>query len=296
MTVNTLLFKIELKIGTLKKERRKLRQTAGKIAMTVLMCFVALCVLIPFIYMISSSLKREIDIFKYPVDWMPSNIVNNYREVWQGNYNFYLYYFNSVKVTVLTVLGVLLTSSLAAYGFSKVRFKGREALFLLYLSTLMIPTQVTLVPRFLLFKFIGLYDTHYSLILPGIFTAFGVFLLRQFMISIPYELNSSAMIDGAGEFRTWLYIIAPLTKSAMVTLALISLVWSWNDYINPLIFLKSNKLLTIPLGLLSFIDETGKQYSLIMAASVSATIPPVLFFIAGQKYFIEGLTSGAVKG
>ncbi len=271
-------------------------QVIKKICLTILLFIIAIAALIPFIYMISGSLKREIDIFKYPVEWIPSVFKNNYAEVWTGNYNFYLYYFNSIKVTLLSVIGILLTSSLAAYGFTKIQFKGRDLIFLLYLSTLMIPQQVIMVPRFILFKYLNINDTHYALILPGIFTAFGVFLLRQFMVSIPNELCESAKIDGAGHLRIWLQIISPLTASALVTLALISSVWSWNDYENPLIFLKTISLYTIPLGLISFVDETGKLYSLILAASVSATLPLILLFLAGQRFFIEGLTSGAVKG
>lgn len=268
----------------------------GKVFLTILLFTGALIMLTPFIYMISGSFKREIDIFKYPVEWIPSIWRNNYLEVWGGSYNFYRYYLNSIVVTVFSTVGVLLTSSLAAYGFTKISFKGRDAIFLLYLSTLMIPQQVTMVPRFILFKYMGIVDTHYSLILPGIFTAFGVFLLRQFMVSIPTELSESAKIDGANHFKVWLRIITPLTLPSLVTLGLISSVWSWNDYENPLIFLKTVDLYTIPLGLISFIDETGKLYSLILAASVSASVPLILLFIAGQRFFIEGLTAGAVKG
>lgn len=272
------------------------REVIKKIFLTLILFVVAIFTLAPFLYMISGSLKREIDIFKYPFEWIPSVTNNNYAEVWGGKYDFFLYYFNSIKVTVFSVLGILITSSLAAYGFTKMKFKGRDIIFLLYLSTMMIPQQVILVPRFILFKYLNISDTHYALILPGIFTAFGVFLLRQFMVSIPNELSESAKVDGAGHLRTWFQIITPLTLPALVTLALISSVWSWNDYENPLIFLKTVKLYTIPLGLMSFVDETGKRYSLIMAAAVSSTLPLILLFLAGQRFFIEGLTSGAVKG
>ncbi len=275
---------------------KKQSQWFFKLAMTCLLFVLGVITIIPFIYMLSSSFKVEIDIYKYPVEWIPKVIKNNYHQVWFGNYNFARYYLNSLFVTACCIIGLLVTSSLAAYGFSRMEFKFRDGLFLLYLSTMMIPPQVTIVPRFILYKFMGIYDTHLALILPGIFTAFGTFLMRQFMVALPKELNESAKIDGAGEFKTWFHIVAPLTKPAMMTLALIAMVWSWNDYENALIFLKTTSLYTIPVGLISFMDETGKMYSLITAAAVSATVPLVLLFLAGQRYFIEGLTAGGVKG
>jgi multiple sugar transport system permease protein len=160
----------------------------------------------------------------------------------------------------------------------------------------MIPSQVTMVPRFLLYKALHIYNTHWALILPGMFTAFGTFLMRQFMVTIPWELNEAATIDGMGNLGILGRIIVPMVKPALVTLALISIVWSWNDYENAMLFLIRQNLYTIPLGLISFMDETGKQYSLIMAAAVSAVVPPMVLFVFGQRYFVEGLTAGAVKG
>jgi multiple sugar transport system permease protein len=267
-----------------------------KVFLTMILLIIAIIALFPYIYMISGSFKREIDIFSYPFELFPPFFQNNYIKVWGGNYNFAQYYLNSIKVTSVSLLGILVTSSMAAYGFTKINFKGRDTLFLLYLATLMIPQQVTLVPRFILFKQLNITDTHYALILPGIFTAFGVFLIRQSMVSIPNELSESAKVDGAGHLRIWLQIVTPLTKPALVTLALISSIWSWNDYENPLIFITSMDLYTIPLGLISFTDETGMQYSLILAASVSATLPLIILFLFGQRFFIEGIAAGAVKG
>lgn len=274
----------------------KKKRLTVKILGTVGMILLGLLMLFPIIYMLSSSFKVEVDIFKSPFTLLPRMLKNNYKEVWLGDYDFVRYYLNSVKVSVLCVAGLVVTSLLAAYGFSKLSFKGRDLLFLIYMSTLMIPAQVTMVPRFLLYKILGIYNTQLALILPGIVTAFGTFLLRQFMISIPYELNESAKMDGAGELRTLFQIITPIVKPGIVTLVLISVVWSWNDYENAMLFLTNRELYTIPLGLISFMDETGKLYSLIMAAAVSAVVPPMLLFFAGQRYFVEGLTAGAVKG
>lgn len=268
----------------------------GRIVMTAVMVCVALLYLFPFLYMLSSSFKVEIDIFRYPMEWLPSRTSPNYARVWLGSYNYINYFKNSVVVTTLTVLGTLFTSSLAAYGFTKLQFKGRDVLFLLYLATMIIPNTVTIVPRFILYQQMDIYDTHLALILPGIFSAFGVFMLRQAMVTVPMELNEAARIDGANELYIWSRIVMPLTLPAMVSLMLLTSVQTWNDYINPLIFLKHERLYTLPLGLINFIDDTGKQYSLIMAASVSAVLPPILLFLFGQKFFISGLMSGAVKG
>jgi multiple sugar transport system permease protein len=250
----------------------------------------------PILYMISSSFKVEIDIFKSPFKMIPERFVNSYSKVWFGAYSFPAYYFNSLKITIACLAGLLVTSTLAAYGFSKITFKGRDVLFLIYMSTLMIPAQVTMVPRFLLYKWMHINNTHWALILPGMFTAFGTFLMRQFMVTIPYELNEAATIDGMGNLGILVRIITPMVKPALVTLMLISIVWSWNDYENAMLFLTRQSLYTIPLGLISFMDETGKVYSLIMAAAVSAVAPPMLLFFFGQRYFVEGLTAGAVKG
>lgn len=269
---------------------------AKRIVVTVIAFGISLIVFFPIAYMISNSFKLELDIFKVPFHLMPERFVNNYDAVWRGAYNFSKFYMNSIKVTGVSVCGLIITSVLAAYGFSKIKFKGRDVLFIIYMATLMIPTQLTMIPRFMMYKEMGIYNTHWALILPGITTAFGTFLLRQFMISVPYELNESAKIDGAGELRILCQIILPLIKPGIITLILISVVWSWNDYENAMLFLTNKDLYTIPIGLLSFMDETGKQYSLIMAAAVSAALPPMALFVCGQKYFVEGLSAGAVKG
>lgn len=267
-----------------------------KIIVTVLSFLICAIVFFPIVYMISNSFKVELDIFKSPFHIIPEKFVNNYNSVWNGAYDFVRFYLNSLKVTAISVCRLVITSLLAAYGFSKIKYKGRDILFLVYMATLMIPTQLTMIPRFMIYKELGIYNTHWALILPGMTTAFGTFLLRQFMISIPYEMNEAAKIDGAGELRILFQILLPLLKPGIITLVLISIVWSWNDYENAMLFLTDKNLFTIPLGLISFMDETGKQYSLIMAAAVSAALPPMILFLFGQRYFVEGLAKGAVKG
>ena len=275
------------------------KQKSGikKTLLSLVIAGLALLWILPFIWMLSTSFKRAIDIFNYPVEWVPQIWdFSNYTAVWGGAYPFPTYYLNSVVVTVLTVLGGVVVSSLAAYGFARLHFPGRDAIFLLFLAAIMIPTQVTLIPRFILFHWLGMIDSHWALILPGVFNVFCIFLLRQFYLQIPFELSEAARMDGASELQIWYRIITPATKPALVTVVILLFTWTWNDYENPLIFLTSQKLFTIPLGLNHFVDEFGQQYAPMMAASVCSLLPMLLLFIFGQRYFIEGVTTSGLKG
>lgn len=268
-----------------------------KIALTAVAAVFGIVMVLPLLWMVSASLKTEVEVFRYPIQWIPETIRwRNYVEVWDGLYPFGTFYWNSIYVTSISVAGLVITSSLAAYSFAKLKYPGRDALFLAYLSTMMIPPQVLLVPRFILFRSFGLLDTHWALILPGIFIIFGVFLLRQFFTTIPNELSESAIIDGANHLAIWSRIIMPLAKPGLVSLIIVSFVWRWNDYEEPLIFLFSNRLFTIPVGLTLFVDEFETRYSLIMAATVSAVVPVLAVFIAGQKFFVQGIVTSGLKG
>ena len=270
----------------------------GKIILTVIFWLIGFSMLLPLIWMISASFKMEADVFNFPIQWIPPrfNGFENYKAVWGKQYNFGLYYWNSIWLTVAATALQMFVSSLGAYGFSKVHWKGRDQVFVLYLATMMIPPQVTIVSQFLIAKQIGLYNTHLGLILLYMFSVYGVFLLRQSMLGIPESLSESAKIDGASHFRVFLQIIFPLTKPALATLGILKFVWTWNDYQAPLVFLSSRKLYTIQLGMKQFASEAGNYYSLIMAAAVSSIIPLVIAFLFGQRFVIDGIASGAVKG
>lgn len=190
----------------------------------------------------------------------------------------------------------LLTSSFAAYAFAKIKFAGRDILFISYIGTIAVPWQVYMVPQFIMMKKIGLSDTLLSLILLQAFSAFGVFLLRQSYLGIPEELSESARIDGLSEYGIYLKIILPLSKSALATLCIFTFVNTWNDFIGPLIYLSSTKIKTIQLGLRMFISQYGAEYSLIMAGAVCSIIPIVIVFLFTQKYFIEGIATTGLKG
>jgi multiple sugar transport system permease protein len=274
------------------------RVNAKKWIITILMAIGGVIFLLPFIWMLSASFKVETDVFKYPIEWIPSkwNVIQNYSEVWFGKYPFSLYYWNSIKVTMLTTLTSVVVSSMAAYAFAKVNFKGKNWIFILVLTTYMVPPQAILVPQFLMFKWAGLFDTHFGLILLNSFSVLGTFMLRQFFLGINNELLESAKIDGAGHFRIFAQIALPLVRPAIATYAILRFIWTWNDYQNPLIFIRSDALFTLQLGIRKFADLNGSFYSLIMAGAVSAIIPLLIIFVIGQKNVIEGISMGGVKG
>ncbi|MGH2560062.1 MAG: carbohydrate ABC transporter permease [Thermomicrobiales bacterium] len=264
----------------------------------VVMWAAALLFLLPFAWMIVSSLKREIDVFRMPIRWIPDPLTwQNYEEIWTGAHPLTRFVGNSLLVASARVIGELVTASLAAYAFSRLRFKGRDKLFLLYVSTLIIPYQMLLVPRFMLYQQLHIYDTLWALILPGMFTAFGTFLLRQFFLTIPQDLVDAARIDGASELQIYARIILPLAKPALASLAILAFVWSWNDYETPLVMLTTESNFTIPLGLTRYIDEAGGfSAALIMAGAVSSIVPVVIIFLILQRQFIQALARSGMKG
>lgn len=275
----------------------KRKKQVKKIINSAIFWAIALIVLFPFIWMLSSSLKPETEIFKYPFKLITEkSSLRNYRLVWTGKNSFIKYYKNSVIITFLTVLGSVVFNTMAGYAFARINFRFRNQLFLLYIATMMVPTQVTLIPRYMLFHFAGLLDTHASLILPGIFKVLCVFLMRQSFMQIPFDYTEAARIDGASEWTIFTKAILPMATPSLVTTIILVFTSTWNDYDNPLIFLTSEKLYPITLGLNHFKDELGIQYGPLMAASLTSMIVLIIVFVIGQKTFIEGLTSGGVKG
>lgn len=280
----------------------KKKMMTQRVIITLLVGALAFTMIVPFLWMLSASFKINAEVMELPIKWIPRTFtIENYKKVWGigGNdeYHFALAYLNSLKIAIINTTGAVLTSTLAGYAFAKLKFKGCNVIFLLYLATMMIPSQVTLIPRFVLFTELGLSSTHWTLILPGIFTVTGTFLMRQQFMQIPNELRESAIIDGANEFQIWARIMVPVAKPAMASLAMIAFLWSWNNYLDALVFLNHWSLYTIPVSLTNFMSqETATQYNLIMAASASALLPVFMLFLAGQKFFVKGLTAGAVKG
>jgi multiple sugar transport system permease protein len=252
--------------------------------------------LLPFAWMLSASFKPDNQVFNVPIDWIPGTpTLANYIKVWGSSVPFYLFFLNSLKVTIWCVLGEVCTSALAGYAFAKIKFRFRELIFWIYVATLIFPGQMMLIPRFVLFRLTGLYNTHWALILPGMFTAFGTFMLRQFFSTIPEELSESAKIDGANHFTIFCRIILPLSFAAISALIIFQFVGSWNDYEAPLVYLRTKELATIPLGLNFFRDENSSSYGAIMAASVCSLIPIFAVFLTFQKQFVAGIATSGMK-
>lgn len=266
----------------------------GVVYLFVIVCSITM--LFPFAWMLSASFKTENEVFEVPLRWIPKAFHwENYVLIWQ-RIKFLTYYMNTVKLTVIITIIQLVTSSLAAYAFAKVKFPERNTLFLAYIGTIAVPFQVVMIPQFMIMKTFGLSNTHMALILLQSFSAFGVFLLRQFYTGIPEELSESARIDGLNEFGIYRKIILPLSKPAMATLTIFTFVFVWNDFLGPLIYLSSDSKKTIQLGIRRFISEYSASYELIMAASVCALVPVVIVFLAAQRFFIEGIATTGLKG
>ena len=272
----------------------KNKKNIKEIAKYIVLVFFAIVVLIPLLITVSSSLKNESALFDFPFKFIPQEpTTNNFMQLLD---KFPLYTFNSVKLTITIVLVQLITSATGAYVFSKIEWKGRDIVFGMYLASMMIPSQAVMIPQFLIIRKIGLYDTHAALVLLGSFTAFGTFLVRQFMLSIPKTYNEAARIDGAKEWNIFLSLILPMSKSVLVTQVIFSFRFFWNDFFTPLIYLTSDKLKTLPLGMTDFVREQYVYWGPQLAAALISIIPVLIVFLFGQRYFIQGVASSGLKG
>lgn len=257
----------------------------------------------PLFWAVSTSLKTVQELHLYPPRFLPEVAqFENYAYVWKAvPYGKYVQ--NSLTVSILGLVGQLLCSSAVAYGFAKFRFPGRDILFLLVLSTLMLPREVTIIPLFLLFKQVGWLDSLKSLIIPQFFGggrgAFFIFLMRQFFLTIPTDLVEAARIDGAGSLRIFWSIIVPLSKPALSSVAIFAFLWQWNEFLGPLIYLNSQENFTLPLGLRYFQTiptEAVLMDNLLMAASVMYILPPIVIFFLAQRYFVQGIVTTGIRG
>jgi len=272
------------------------KRKATKVILYVLLICLGVAMLVPFYWMVISSLKLNKDVFSIPMRWWPETIhLENYSVIWD-KLPLVIFFKNTAKLTIITTIVQLCTSCFAAYGFTKCKFVGRDLIFLMYVTTIAVPWQVYMVPQFILVSKLGLNDTHIGLILMQAFSAFGVFLIRQFYISIPDELCEAARIDGLNEFGIFRKIVFPLGKPAMATLTILTFTNVWNDFMGPLIYLKTKELKTVQLGIRMFISQYGADYAWIMAASVCSLIPIVIVFLSCQRFFVEGVAASGIKG
>lgn len=262
----------------------------------IILLLLAALMLFPFLWMVIGSLKPKSELFAVPMDLLPSKWMwKNYLDVFE-TIPFFQFYVNTAKIAILSTLGQIVTSALSAYAFAKLKFKGSNILFLLYIATLMIPYQVTMIPQYELMNNLNLLNSHTALILLHCFSPFGVFLLRQFFVSVPDALIEAARIDGAKDLRILTQIMLPLAKSAIATLVTLKFLDSWNEFTGPLIFLNEKVKYTLQIGIRAFQQENGVEYTLILAATTMSLIPIVLIYIFAQKYFIEGIAASGVKG
>ncbi len=277
----------------------RLRSTGAvirRVILYIVLIALAIFTLIPFVWMISASLKLDREVFSFPMKWIPETFHwENYSLIWTKVPM--LTYFKNTAIIALAVTFIqTLTSSFAAYAFAKLQFRGRNILFLAYIGTIAVPWQAYMLPQFVLMRSMGLYDRLLAMIVLQSFSAFGVFLMRQFYQGIPTDLCEAARIDGLSEYGIWARIMLPLSKAAIATLVIFTFIGTWNDYMGPMIYLTRDVNKTIQVGLRRFIQENSSDYHLIMAASVVSLVPVTIVFLALQRYFIEGIATSGLKG
>ena len=276
--------------------RKDGRYFVKRILLYMLILALAAVMLVPFLWMISASLKLNKDVFTYPVKWIPEKLEwSNYSKIWK-EIPLLLFFKNSAKLTIIITAIQVFTSSFAAYAFAKLHFKGRDLLFVLYICTIAVPWQVYMVPQYIMVGKMSLTDSHLGMIMMQSFTAMGVFLMRKFYTSIPDELCEAARIDGLTEYGIYFRVVLPLAKGGIATLIISSFVTVWNDFMGPLIYLSSLEKKTLQLGLRMFISQYSSEYNLIMAASIVSLIPVFVMFAALQKFFTEGIAASGIKG
>lgn len=276
---------------------RRMQERGWLLFVHVILVAGGLVILIPFIYMVSTSLKSDKEIFGWPPTFfLPPLVWSNYPKA-LGSFGFALNLRNTVFITAANIVGSLVSCAPVAYGFARTNFKGRNVLFILCLSTLMLPYQVTMIPLYIIFTRLHWVNTFLPLVVPAFFgNAFFIFLLRQFFATIPRELEDAARIDGCGEIRLFLQIIVPLAQPALAAVVIFSFLWNWNDFLGPLIYLTSDNLKTLQLGLLSFQQEYSVKFNLLMAASTVIMLPCLALFFFAQRIFIQGIVFSGIKG
>jgi ABC-type glycerol-3-phosphate transport system permease component len=271
------------------------RRWAGRGVLYVVMILVAIAFLLPLIWMIAASLKPEADVLTVPPSFLPKSPQwSNYSKVFDIIPR---YFFNSVKLAVYNVVGVLITSSLAGFAFARLRFAGRNFFFAVLLSTAIVPGIIYLIPQYIIFSKIGWIDTHYPLWVPRVFTpVFGTFLMRQSFMTLPQELEDAGRIDGASTFTVYLKVMLPQTKPALAAIGMFTFLESWNDLFGPVIYLSSARLETLPVAMAEFQGEYFSQISLLMAAATVSVVPVLVLYLVTQRFFIQGITMTGLRG
>lgn len=267
-----------------------------KLIWTVVLVVLGLLNIFPFVFMLSSSFKPLNQIFTYPIQLIPETFIwTNYTELFSEQYSFIRWYINTGVMVATTITLKICIVSLTAYAFAKMRFKGRDALFLVLLSSMMIPPDAVIIPKYVLFKSMHLTDTMWSLVLPAIFDVFFVFVLRQAFISIPNELSEAAIIDGCGHFRIYSRIVLPMAGPSIATVVVFTFIWGWNDYMSPYIFITDPKKQMLSVGMKMFQVSNAVDYGLLMAGATLVLIPVLLVFVFAQRFFVQGIATSGMK-
>jgi ABC-type glycerol-3-phosphate transport system permease component len=277
----------------------RFQRLVTKIVVFIILSLAAIAFLLPLAWMISTSLKPKSQIFVYPLIWIPDPPMwENYAKALNNpSFQYFLFFGNSLYYAVLSTVGIVISCSLVAYAFARLQWWGRDIWFVITLATLMIPYPVTLIPLYLIFSKIGWVNSFKPLIVPNFMgTAFFIFLLRQFFLTIPMDLSDAARIDGASEFQIYRRIVMPLAKPALAAVALFTFLYTWNDFLGPLIYLTDGDKYTLAVGLAAFRGQFRTQWDLMMAAATVVTAPIVIVFFFAQKQFIEGITLTGIKG
>lgn len=268
----------------------------GHIGLHLLLIAGSLVMLLPFFWMLSTSFKQSSELFTYPPTWIPENIeFSNYTDA-LTSMPFDRFYFNSFFVAITVTIIQIITSSLAAFAFARLKFKGRDTIFVLYIAALMIPFPVLLVPNFIIVNKLDWLDTYWALIVPPAFSAFSTFLLRQHFKTLPMDLDEAARIDGATSLRIWWNVILPMSTTAIAAISILIFLGSWNDFLWPLVVTNSDEMQTVPVGLNSFQGQYGVRWNLLMAAAVVAMVPVITVYAFAQKWFIRGITMSGMGG
>lgn len=273
-----------------------LRRRAGRLSLYLLLAAGAVVMLFPFVWMVSTSLTDDFSLFRTPPRLVPSPVQEeNYSRVAELM-PIWRFVANSLGVALASTVLQVLTSAMGAYAFARLRFRGRDTLFLLYLATLMVPFQVTIVPLFIEMRYLGLVDSYGGLILPTIVSAFGTFLLRQAFLSLPKELEEAAFVDGFGHWTVFTRIVLPLARPALATLGILAFMASWNSFLWPLVIVNSQELMTLPLGLANLHGQYTTQWNLVMAGTTISVVPILLVYLAAQKQIVRGFVFSGIKG
>jgi multiple sugar transport system permease protein len=286
-----------IRVSHITQSQRRTKQI-GDLLTWLVLSVGGVFMLLPFVWMVLSSLKTLPEIYAFPPRFLPDHFMwSNFVETWNAM-PFGRFFMNSLIVATSVTLGQLFTCSLAGYAFARLRFPGRNLLFLGYLATMMVPFAVVMIPLFILMRSLGWLDTRYALIIPVLFSPWGTFLMRQFMLTIPRELEDAARIDGSTFFGIYWRIILPVSQPVLATLGIFTFLGQWNDFLWPLIMINSTDKRTLPLGLAAFqsMQMLKTPWHLIMAAATFSVIPVIVLFILGQKYYVRGIVTSGLKG